>query len=86
MTAGGIGLGVLVFVLAMTTDCVVTLYYRACALGQIFRAVTTSMMICLLGTIATLAITQHSCWYILPELAGVGLGTGIGVWIGRPRD
>lgn len=79
-------IGVAIFFLALTLDVLVAAYYRALATGRCLRTGGLAMAISAVGTISAYVVIRDSTWFMVPELAGVGIGGALGCYLGRPRD
>jgi hypothetical protein len=86
MTWVEFGLAWLVFVLAVVTDLIVAIYYRSLALGRAGATSVAAMAIAAITTVSALVVIRDSAWFMIPELAGVGVGSYFGCALGRSRD
>ena len=73
MTA--LALGVLVFVAAAALDFAYVRYQQHVSARRAARAGAWSAAVYLIGSVGFLAVVQASRWYMIPECAGLYVGT-----------
>ena len=80
------GVGCLVFLSAVVYDIAWAQYTRAAAGGRALRAAAWSTAVYVIGLVGFLGVIKLSAWLVAPEVAGLFVGTYIGVSVHRDHD
>ncbi len=86
MTLACFGIGCLVFLAATAYDVAWAKYFRAAATGKALQAAAWSVVVYAIGLVGLVGVLKISGWLILPEAAGLFVGTSIGVSLNRDVD
>lgn len=79
-------IGLVVFISAALYDAIFAAYVRAAAGGKAMRAAFCSVGTYMVGAVGLLALVKMSVWYVLPEGAGLFVGTMAGVTASKDHD